>query len=161
VHEPHPTNAPPALQPASASAATPTYDVVHALLADGRSASVLTYRPEDETRLQLPCAALSAAVGDDAHVVVLRPAGDPLPPLLRAALRCSAERPVLASRGPVTDALKRVADGVVVADVDRTRLAWVVGPAVIDAAALRSHLAAVTSTTTRPLVDIAPRVDWL
>lgn len=90
-------------------------------------------------------AALAAATGDH---LVLAPAGAPAP---------AADELPSATARPVTDAVKQVADGVLVRTVERGPLRWVTAPAVVPRAALEAALAGrADDDVVEPLTLVGP-----
>lgn len=93
-------------------------------------------------------AALAGTVG--AHVV-LAPAGATAP------AAPAVDEPASATARPVTDAVKQVADGLLVRTVDRGPLRWVTTPAVVPRAALEAALAGrADDDVVEPLALVGP-----
>lgn len=158
MHDPHPTNGPPAPQTAPVGG----FDGQHATLPDGRAVLVLTYQPTGPHGLSCDPHVLRSALADtQAQVVVFRPDGSDLVALLDAVSTCGPARRVIATAAPVTDAVKRVRGPMVLDTVDRTQLAWAVGPAAVDTAMLRQHLHQVAGATVWPLTAADDGVSWL
>ncbi|HUG86673.1 MAG TPA: hypothetical protein VMM13_19040 [Euzebya sp.] len=158
MHDPHPTNGPAAPQTAHVAG----FDAARATLPDGRAVLVLSYDPTGPHGLACDAHGLrDALAAAPADVVVFRPRGADLEALLDAASACDRAHPVMATAAPVTDAVKRISGPLVVATVARTRLAWAVGPGVVDAATLQAHLPSVAGATVWPLTAAGGRVTWL
>lgn len=173
MHDPHPTNGPHDPQPADPAATTPivgSFDVSTHHLADGRAALALSWpAPAGATALACQAGALRRALdagstigyGGTAEVVLLHPSGAALPSLLAAATGCTADQPVLATRLPVTDAIKRVEGRVLAGTVDRTTLAWAVPPAVLHVPSLMRALPERDESVLRPLTAPGVPIAWL
>ncbi|WP_336248615.1 hypothetical protein [Stomatohabitans albus] len=122
------------------------------------SVLVLTHATDtqDVTRLALPTRdlrrILMAYAGVD--LVGFVPAsirqGEEIGLVERAAL-LAGEFPLMATLRPVTDAVKHVADGVLTRTIDRSTLQWVVGPAFVQARALRNAIHGASDRIFHPI----------
>lgn len=158
MHDPHPTNALVAPQPIGPLTLRPT------VLGDGRPAVIVSWGPVGVSATGLACDSrmLRSAVGNvGVDVAILCPEGTPVGPLLHAATACDATTPLLATRRPVTDAIKRVAGRDLIETLDRTSLAWAAPPAVVHLPTLVPWLDAATGDVIRPLTGSWARLTWL
>ena len=116
-------------------------------------AVVLRYRAAAHARsLRCTAAALRDALrdGDDAATVLFVPHDAPGEP---AWIEATGAAVTLL---PVTDAVKRVADGMVVATVDRTPLRYLVGPAAVDRQSIAALLAGIADGTIVHPLAVSP-----